>query len=112
MSMSHCAAAAAIIVANSVGCHCGHGVSPTQDGPDWGGQYILRKLPARGEAKGFGRMRRVDGGYRCKTITPDEVTDFCIGDVNPDIEWMTSGVGAKDAFCERECRCPPGRPWL
>jgi hypothetical protein len=42
----------------------------------WGDEdsFVLKKMPGKG--KGFGRVRTVDGGFRTKTVTPDDINDY------------------------------------
>lgn len=80
---------------------------PWQDDEGYEGTHVFRKMPRAG-GNGFGKIRTVDGGWRTKTITPDDLMDKSTGLLaEMDIRWMTDNrESVRKMIADVQCKWP------
>jgi hypothetical protein len=66
----------------------------------WGeDSFVLKKMPGKG-TKGFGRVRTVDGGFRTKTVTPDDIHDYASCELSEEgVEFIGSYASNSKTWC-------------
>ena len=69
-----------------------------------GGPVVLAKMPTKASASGFGTTRSVEGAFRAKTVTPDEVADYGTGvlqEVVGEVQWLGNHKATQQLWTER-----------